>query len=263
MSEDCQVSGEEINALVDDELCGREQRRVAAHISTCRRCSCTTGGTLAAKRLLGARSMPVDPPPALWPRVASALDQADGVAQASKASSQAARPARRLTGVPALAGVGLVLIAGALAWRTWAFEPSRRAAPFLHAHAEMLAASSGNVGNGLGNAVSVGRPGSTTWEPLGSELQPFDGAFVAHTLYRVQRMLVSEFIVSSQSFSSSGLSRDEYDGVGYLVAEDRGVSLVAWESRGITSVLVGRVGRGEMLSLASVRRAQAPLMDSL
>jgi len=75
MSEHCPITEEQVGCLVDGELTGQEQRRVAAHVSVCEHCSALAGRILAGKRFLSASSPEVDPPAGSWDRLVVALDQ--------------------------------------------------------------------------------------------------------------------------------------------------------------------------------------------
>lgn len=259
MRPDCSITEDDVNALVDDELCGREQRRVAAHVSGCPHCSALAGVTLAGKRLLGARSQPVDPPAHSWEHALAALDEVDGVARATRPT----RSSRMLHTAPALAACGILLIVGALTWRSRTTEGVGDGPAFVRHH---LAAASMVIPGGGSSVQEVvtPRPGGAAWIPVARWLFPLNGEFVDHTLYRVDRTRISEFIVSSHVFDSTGLRRAVLRGGGvYRVRSEPGGSVVAWESSGLTHVLVGRTGVTDLLSLAASRRSRGPLMRSM
>jgi len=257
MPSDCPITEDEINALVDGELAGREQRRVAAHIVTCSGCSEAAGGLLAEKRLLSARSQAVETPSDLWARVAVTLDTLDGLAKASRP------PARRpvaLGSTPALATIGCLLIVGALVVRSQLPAGMGQGAMFARAH---LAACQRAVGGGDVPSVSdVVAPGLGlgSWDAVERAVFSLNGQYVEHTLYRFNRTPISEFVLATQALSLQGVTSVRYDGAVYLVRGEPGGSLVAWEAGGIARVLAARVKVPELLSAAAARRAVVPLL---
>ena len=255
MSPDCPITEDEINALVDGELATREQRRVAAHIVTCSGCSEAAGGLLAEKRLLSARSQQVEPPAALWAGVAATLDTLDGLARAS-------RPVRRVRtfgSVLGLASLGCLLIVGTLVWRGHLGPDLGQGAVFARAH--MLACQRVIGAGDAPNVSDVVAPslGVSQWEPLQRAVFSLEGQFVDHTLYRVNRTPISEFVLAAQTLRLQGVSTVRYDGATYLVHGEPGGSVVAWQAGGVARVLAGRVKAPELLYLAAGRRAAVPL----
>ena len=265
MPPDCPITEEEISALVDDELCGREQKRVAAHVAACPDCRDLAGEALAGKRLLGVRSRPVDPPTESWQGIITTLDAADGIARAATPQRRQSRPGS----VPALAGLGLVLIAGAMLCRHRAVGSATENGFFVRAHAEVMARYHGSpdwsTPGPLTQDVVSPAPQSrdTTWLEVARVLHRFRGEFLHQTLYRVGRTPISEFTLSSKAFDAGEMSPTDYErDADFLLRASRNGSVVAWQSAGSTHVLVGRTSPNELLALATARRAQTPGTDS-
>lgn len=259
MHPDCPITEDDVNALVDNELRGREQRRVAAHVAVCPDCGATAGASLAAKRVLGAKGQPLEVPVGSWERLRGALDQADSVAVAMRAQPRG----RSLPLVPALAACGLLFIIGAVAWHNRAGTDTGHGALFVRNH-EAASALMMRAPQLAVHDVTVGNASRATWAPVGRWLMPFNGEFVDHTFFRVGRTPISQFIVSSQAFDAGGLdSIRTPDGSRYLVRVEQGGSVVAWEAGGLMHVLVARIGPNQLLALAEARRAQGPTMRSM
>lgn len=260
MAPDCPITEDELNALVDDQLCGRDQRRVAAHVAACQACSEFVGGTLASKRLLAARGHELEPPACSWDDLVAALDATDRVAR----TSREARRRREWVSVPALAGVGVILIAVALVWTGRYRESHSQGASFVQAHLDAaglsarIAATPRNV-----HDVVTPVPGGAYWQGVARSYIPLGGELVEHTLFRVDRTPISEFLVPIRQFERTGLEPAHFDGAWYMVRAERAGSVVAWEDRGMVRMLVGCVGIDEMLSLAAARRERVPLAGGM
>lgn len=259
MTSACPITEEEISALVDGELVGREERRVAAHVAVCAECSVRAGALFAGKRLLAIRSHAIEPPHALWDHLVASLDEVDGMARASVTGAPR-RGSRPWGSAPALAGLGCILILAALFWRGVATRDVGHGALFLNAH---LAACSRFTDAGvLPNVSDVVAPGftATTWDPVARNVFSLDGQFVEQTLYRVDHTPISEFVLLARAFDARGLRAVHYNGATYLVSARRCGSVVAWDMAGMMRVLVGRTRPDELLALADTRRATAPPM---
>jgi hypothetical protein len=260
MTPNCTMTDDELNALVDNQLAGRDQRRVATHVAACRFCSEFVGGTLASKRLLAVRGQELEPPAGSWQDLVGALDTADRVAH----SSAQARPAYSLGSTPSLAIAGVALIALALVWTSRLTGPGGQGPVFVKAHLAAAGISAGWSGTpSVTHDVVTPTPGGAVWQGVSRSLIPVGGEFVEHTLYRVDRTPVSEFVLSSRCFDHKGLRPIRYDGGHYLVRAEQYGSVVAWEDRGTVRVLVGHVGADELLSLAAVRRLKVPAMRGM
>ena len=261
MSENCPISEEQVGCLVDGELTGQEQRRIAAHVSSCEHCSSLAGRILAAKRFLSAASPEVEPPAGSWDRLAIALDGADSVARAMQ-------PTKRSVdwrSVPAMAACGLLLIFSALVWRAQSMDSGGMGPVFVRHH---LTAES-SLSRSFAPSASVydvvtSRPGNPTWTPIARRLFPMSGKYVDHTLYRVDdRAKVSEFQFPAQLFDPSGLQPVSYGTGQYWVRGERSGSVVAWEISGLMHVLVARTDAHDLLSLAAHHRAHSAASPAL
>ncbi|MCE5218864.1 zf-HC2 domain-containing protein [bacterium] len=259
MSPECPITEDEINALVDGETSGREQKRIAAHVVTCPICSAVAGGTLASKRLLGARAQPVEAPAGSWERMLSALDAADGVRRATCVHGSH----WRFDTTQALAFAGLLLIVAGV-WHSYGLQSaSRYSSVFLRTHSAAfsnLRASTPPMPNV--RDVVTPSPGGVQWVPVARALFPLEGELAEHTLYRVDRTPISEFVVSPKILHSCGLTPVRYRDVEYSVRSDPRGTMVAWQSAGVTYILVGRTGPSDLLALASARRSQASTVRS-
>lgn len=259
MRPDCPITEDDINALVDDELRGREQRRVAAHVVACPDCRGTAGATLAGKRMLGAKGQPLDVPVGSWDRLATALDQADRVAVAMHTAPRG----RTFPLVPALAACGIMLIVAAAAWHNRAGNTRSHVAQFVRSH-EAACALILRAPQLAVHDVVVADPGRASWVPVARWLIPLNGEIVDHTFYRVGPTPISQFVVSTRACDSDGLEPIRTtSGTRYLVRAEQGGSIVAWETGGLVHVLVGRIGPNQLLTLAEARRAQGPTMRSM
>ena len=259
MRPDCTITEDDINALVDDELRGREQRRVAAHVAVCPDCRGIAGATLASKRMLGAKGQPLDVPLGSWDRVARALDEADSVATAMHAASRG----RAFPLVPALAACGIVLIVAAAAWHSRAGNARGDGVQFVRSH-EAACALLLRAPHLAVHDVAVANPGRASWAPVARWLTPLNGEFVDHTFFRVGSTPISQFVVSTRAFNPDGLETIRTaGGTRYLVRAEQTGSVVAWETGGLMHVLVGRIGPNQLLALADARRAQGPTVRSM
>lgn len=267
MRPECPVTEDDIQSLVDEELPGRKQRQVAAHVIGCSRCSQAVGAQLAGKRLLGASGQEVDVPAGSWERVLAEMDLVDGVAKCAVGE----RPDRRRLTMPSLAAAGLLLAFAVWGWQARSAPPPGSAALFARAHeaAWREFAPIGSAGDPSAWAdvseVTTPRPDGIRWVPVARALIPLDGEIVEQSLYRVDRTPVSEFVLPSHSFSANGFVDVNVKGAHFLCRTERGGlwSLVAWQSDRVTNVLVGRTRVEELLVLAASRRACTPLLRSL
>jgi anti-sigma factor RsiW len=263
MRSECPITENDIHALVDGELTARETRRVATHVVACPKCSALAGGTLAGKRLLSPRTQAVEPPADSWQRVVSALDDADSTVRNISWTSR-----RRLhfDSVPALAVAGLMLLVGAGVWQlNLNYSAGRGSAQLVRAHIAActnLSLGAPTRSGGGAREVVTPTPGTARWAPVARALFPVNGELAEQTLYRVDRTPVSEFVMSPRAFQRFGLTHARYRDGEYWYSSDRNGSVVAWESGGITHILVGRAGPADLLGLASSRRAQAPTGQS-
>lgn len=254
MNEHCPISEEQICSMVDGQLSGREQRRVAAHVATCPDCSVLAGQVLASKRFLGAKAPEADPPAHAWRHIVVALDQVDATRRA------AGVPERRWTlgGAPALAACGVLLIVAAGVWRAQMVDPAGLG-PTLARHHLAAEASFSRMAGGAGDLYDVVtvRPGKATWVPVARRLFAYGGHHVDHTLYRVDdRAKISEFVLPSEAFDLRGFQQTKAAGRDYWVRAERGGSVVAWNQLGVVRVLVARTDAGELLSLAASHQAE-------
>jgi anti-sigma factor RsiW len=261
LNSECSLTEDDLNALVDDQLSGRDQRRVAAHVACCRTCSELVGSTLASKRLLAARGQELEPPAESWQDLVGALDDTDRVAR----SASQPRRWHNLGSAPALAIAGIALVALALVWTSRMNGPGGQGQVFVKAHLAVAAMTATWPSSpGVAHDVVTPTPGGAVWQGLSRSFMPVGGEFVEHTLYRVDRTPISEFVLSSRCFDRAGLRPVHYeDGARYLVRAEQYGSVVAWEDRGTIRVLVGRVGADELLSLASSRRLRVPAMRGM
>ncbi|MBP8951069.1 MAG: zf-HC2 domain-containing protein [Armatimonadetes bacterium] len=256
MSEHCPITEEQVGCLVDGELTGQEQRRVAAHVSVCEHCSALAGRILAGKRFLSASSPEVDPPAGSWDRLVVALDDTDSLARAMQPQKTRSLDWRS---VPALAACGLLLIVSALVWRSQSSEAAGMGPIFVRQHLAAEASFS-RAASTAGNVYDVvtSRPGNPTWVPIARRLFPMGGKFVDHTLYRVDdRAKISEFQFPADLFDRSGLGAVSYGSAQYWVRAERGGSVVAWETSGLMHVLVARTDATDLLGLAAHHRSHS------
>jgi hypothetical protein len=260
MAPDCHMTEDELNALVDDQLAGRDQRRVAGHVASCASCSEIVGGTLAGKRLLAARGQELEPPAESWRDLLVALDTTDRVAH----STGHVQRWHGLGSAPSLAIAGVALIALALVWTSRLAGPGGQGQSFVKAHLAVAGMAAGlSGGTGATHDVVTPMPGGAQWLGVSRSFIPVGGEFVEHTLYRVDRTPISEFVLSARCFDGSGLRPIRYEGAHYLVHAESYGSVVAWEDRGTVRVLVGRVGADELLSLATSRRLRVPALRGM
>ncbi len=258
----CPITNDHINQLVDGELSGREQRRVAAHVAHCAECSSVAGRILATKAYVGARSPEVEPPAGSWQRLVATLDEADGVAQATASKPRV----RRFGAVPALAASGLLLIMAAGAWRSHCVGQQAGMTQMLVRHhmAAELRFSNATGTRAQVYGVVTPRPFNNEWAPVARWLIPHAGQFVDHTLYRLDdRGRVSEFLIPADTFGTTGLRPVAYGGTRYWVRAERSGSIVSWEHAGIYHVLVARTNAAELMSLAASHRTASRRMPSL
>jgi anti-sigma factor RsiW len=258
MRPDCIITEDDINALVDNELTGREQRRVAAHVASCPECSVIAGGALAAKRMLGVRMQPVDPPAASWQTIASALDEVDQVAHATFQPS--ARPFWRR--MPVGAAIGIALMLGAVAMHLNRTVTPSQDAFFARAHS-VLAMNTLSSGARNTQDVVTPSPGGVRWDPVARSLMSVNGEIVEQTLFRVDRAPISQFVMSAAAFDRRRHEKVDFGGRRYYVGVSQQGSLVAWESRGIITALVARTDPRELIALASGRQARTPITGGM
>jgi anti-sigma factor RsiW len=263
----CPVTEDELSSLVDDELSGRAQRRVASHAVNCPHCAQMLGSLLAGKRFLSARGQPVDVPAGSWQRLIAEIDRADGLART--ATMDPLRPRRSY--LPALAAAGLVLLLGVWGWQSRHAPPPASPGLFARAHEAAWGqfapiGATRNPGAWADvSEVTTPRSVGTQWVPVARALMPLRGQIIEQSLYRVDRTPVSEFVLPSETFSPRGYSEVRVNGAPFLCRTEGGgsYSLVAWEAGRITNVLVGRTHIQDLLLLAATRRAQVPLTRSL
>jgi len=252
MRPECDITEDELNALVDNELTGREQRRVAAHIVGCESCSAMLGGILAGKRLLSVKMQPVDPPASSWTMISANLDEIDSLAHATRPITAAFNLRR----VPALAVVGVLLMLVATVMHLQRLSQPVPGIQFARAHMALASNAMRFGGSSNTQDVVTSAPGKVTWEPIARALMPIKGEIAEHILYRVDRTPISQFILSAQAFSRRGLQLVDYNGSRFFVGGDAHGALVAWESRGMVTILVGRNNPAELLNLAMTRQGQ-------
>lgn len=258
MRPQCPVTEDELNALVDGELCGREQGRVSAHVLCCDDCRSLVGQTLATKRLMGVRSQALDPPTGSWETLLTAMDEVDGMARATTYGP----PARRLDSVPLLAAAGLVVMVVAAGWLYLGGRHAVQAVQFVRTHAAACSDLAPGVAMARFGDVTAPRADGMVWVPVARTLFPVDGQVFEQTLYRVDRTAVSELLLSASAFSSDGLTPVRASGADYLVGVEHSGSVVAWRSGAMVRVLVSRTAPQDLLAMAVARRAQIPLARS-
>jgi len=222
---------------------------------------------LAGKRLLGASGQEVDVPAGSWERLVAEIDRADGLAR----SAGGQRRERRHVAMPVFAVAGLLLVLAAWGWQACTAPPPGSAALFARAHEAAWAAYAPISSSGRSSAwtnvseVTTPRSDGLEWAPVVRALIPLDGEIVEQSLYRVDRIPVSEFVLPSQCFSARGFADVNENGAHFLCRTEGGGpwSLVAWQSDRVTTVLVARIHVKELLTIAAGRRACTPLLRSL
>lgn len=256
MSDRCEGQESSLAAWVDGQAPKEERRRVASHVILCRQCAAEAGHMLAAKTLLerGEESAKAIPPGDLWQRVMAELDRADGV-QTALARPFVSRPSR----LPAIVGVGAMLIVAALALSFYVSGPVSVTSQLLAAHAQALRAAGiiGHVPTGALHAVgtSVSQPPLVVrWRAI----EKLNGAFAIHRVCTAGRLPVSIISVPAGAVPLGDTQRVIYRGREMFVGTAPEGCVIIATRHGMATVVMANARPEELLPLA-VRVSSDPL----
>lgn len=252
---ECEMPGELLSSLIDEELTGQQRLWVAEHAAGCDDCATQLGRLVAAKEAL-KRDDPLlaEAPVDLFERLRGELDHVDKVARAASGGS-AARPRY----LPALAVVGALLVIAAVGVKRHYATRGVGPEAFVHAHesagAELVAFGEPST---TYNAVSVGQ-GRALWRPVWQGLLEQDGGIVRQTVYLAGRLPVSSFVVSADAFRTGDLNvaLDDPDG-GLWLGEYYGGSVAAVPHGRYWEILVARTSPDHLAELARTRLIPGP-----
>lgn len=237
----------------DKSLVTIETAQALAHLRECDSCQAHFEAQTEWARILHEK-LPCELAPAsLQARIANLAERR----QSSRFYWPHTRPAR--TAVAALA----LLVVGFLAWWTYRIPSQRFFEELCEDHAKYLSAESQLQSNDpaaieawfLGQAgFGVRVPKLENTELLGSRLCFLKRRKAALIFYRRQGRPVSLFELSESDVSLSALNRMVIDGSPIWHKSLNGYSLVAFENRGVVSMLVSDLRESELLALALAAR---------
>lgn len=243
----CPLEEENLSAFVDGELPSGQHRLVARHLMDCPECAAQAGHLLAVKRYLALKAEePAVLGEAFWQRLDQAIDLVDAVA--ARASLPPTPPRARRRAV-AFAGVGVLLIVAALAFRLAAAPTPIAPSALVRAHQNLLAEFSGGPVAPAAWAPADQQQAGRTWLPQ-ARLDQALAAGITQQLYSVASLPLSVFTVPSSRLDLNRLQPILAGAREYYVATEGRTSLLAWRQNDRWEVLAADTSLSQLLTLA-------------
>jgi hypothetical protein len=288
----CPVSEEQLNALVDEELCEGDTRSVAMHVIKCGWCARTVGQLTASEALLRT-PLPYErkdavPSGDFWDRLGERLDDVDTVMRATSPELEAtgsdpgvfsslrmglAAAARRArpSYLPHLAAAGLLLLALAFAVQQagLAWFEGVGSARLVQVHRDAVAASAPTPSPATSALTPVslsGNAGSSASNAQGASFHvvDLDGTPAVCSVLGSAGRPVTVISTGKDAISLRGMQElSGYNGRYHFQALPDGSMVMVDVSGEMWRAAVGRVGPHDLLTLMSRLPAQTGYEGSM